>query len=106
LWLKISPANRQNHHPGDSLETLNQLDPGVQSWQLLVATRYTNRPFLVALIAPLKSASNPRLAVLHPPQKQTPYPGILAPTRGRILKLSNNARGAINMSFINLNFML
>jgi hypothetical protein len=24
---------------GDSLETLNQLDPGVQSWQLLVAPR-------------------------------------------------------------------
>ena len=26
FWLKISPANRQSHHPGDSLETLNQLD--------------------------------------------------------------------------------
>ena len=26
FWLKISPVNRQSHHPGDSFETLNQLD--------------------------------------------------------------------------------
>jgi len=60
---------------GDSLETLNQLDNRWPNW-------IGKPPLFGCPYSALKISLKPPTGGPHPPQKQTPYPGILASTRG------------------------